>query len=62
MYILEQFNQTQSAIFNSQGSFNIFEIGINYMEKSSQRKMEKELQKALAIKKTEYTQEFLENK
>ena len=27
MYILEQFNQTQSVIFDSQGNFNIFEIG-----------------------------------
>lgn len=27
MYILEQFNQTQSVILDSQGNFNIFEIG-----------------------------------
>lgn len=27
MYILEQFNQTQSVIFDSQGNFSLFEIG-----------------------------------
>ena len=27
MYILEQFNQTQSVIFDSQGNFSVFEIG-----------------------------------
>ncbi len=27
MFILEQFNQTQSVIYDSYGNFNVFEIG-----------------------------------